>query len=466
MAANGYDVTQMSSGLIPDPMAGGSGLGGASPALFGDPYCDRDETTRGVSLAWHGSGTVGHDAMPGDCYSKAFDTGCGALGGPFELSSGSPFLEKNPYEDIDANFPKVATLARFSNSHAPPKVPEDPLFELEKTVVHVGMSRDSPADVGEEFLAFLNTPAAPWKFASLDVDEKTYSMKVVIFLDPGECKVAARLYSNGINSDNLYAYVLELQRSRGDVLAFHAFYQEVGHHFRNQVPLRFVAVDVPGLSPPPRRGQGWAGAGDGFSFDLPPPPPFDDFPDAPPDFPGLPPAGPPSVNDLTPILEMAADNCADHVGVNPQAEAATALSGLARTAATRAVLCTNAVFETIQLLLQSSQLLVVYPTSQLLLELTKSGEAAGCFAKDGLLVSIVREVCNESTCEMLKTELANVIRDAVALCSGQLKADTKGELAKALAGAPDQLSGFPKVAKTLKEAARYLKDAGGRSSAP
>lgn len=352
----------------------------------GDPYCELDDVTRGVSIAQpHGLDTFWSTQKENSCMdSNSFFL----PGGDYEYSC----FEKGPFS---AHSIFASESETFQLYHMPPITPSSEHFFFVPTTLFVKES--SAQKIGNNLLDFLTSQVV----ASITkVTLQKYAIKAEVFVDGNSCMMKVRVYSHGEK------YAVEVQRRAGDPFIFQSTFQLLSDHLDaclGSSSLETVTKQKPLAVPAPPV--------------LETTEEFQEYPES-------------SLELVAPLLAMATI-------AGLQAEAASALAKMAnggRSSAAPLLESPDQVASALTHLLASGQLDVVYPAACCMSGLAAFGEAGPLLAHQGLLEAAASQAISELAVAqgLVGTALARAVTDAVQCCAGCLTSASAAEVQKVL----------------------------------
>lgn len=366
----------------------GMGPHEAMPSLLGDFYNEPDNVTRGLSLY----DAVDLSSQFGD--SSQFGLGfCGEQG--FWHHGDVHLVDKQFAGDIKdpwtapANDCRAAPgVSRFQDGDEAPPTPDDDLWQFEKTSFEV--TDASAAHIGNLMLEFFDTQVAA---LITKVNRRKFTIKVEARLDGLSCATKIRIYRQALGQ-----YKVEMQRRRGDIIAFQRLYKWTSDHFRS-------CMNADGMSHPVVQS---VHARD-FLF-VP-----SDVCDAD------------SQASVAPLLDLA------HIDNPPlQAEAVEGLLQAANDAHLAAQLCTPEAFSVLQNLLHIVCFSIVEPLARLLCTLARLPDAEGNFQNQQLLQCMIDKVWSDTATKAASEQLAQVVHHALTQHAAKLSPTTNRALSFAL----------------------------------
>jgi hypothetical protein len=343
-----------------------------------DPYSDREDVTRSVSL----HPDFGYlDSQPYDKLGLLEPPGFGELA--FQKNA---FLTDAAFGSSGAckggSMSKLSSTTQFTEIDQLPPAPTDPLFSFTLTTLIVLC--ESPHKLMNHFLEFLTLQVAA---EILKTSRKKFCVKADVFLDNMMCTLKVRAYQQEPGQ-----VAFEFQRRSGDTITFNGIYQKAAVYLSGHHP---ITGGMPEAAAQPQTAASL-------------------------------PKGKVQVAALQPILELARQENSPEL----QAEAASAMSSWAEEdGETADAFCTDVgVFEAVIQLLKTDRVDVCYPTAKLLLQLACSHSAIDFFfgaqlVDRGLLQILLEKVqCCSPLMEtsMVQQLLLQVIVAAVRNCALRL----------------------------------------------
>jgi len=360
----------------------------------GDPYCELDDVTRGVSVAQ----PLGLDAFaPKD---SCMDRNLFFLtGDDYEFSSlDSKFLCVKPVNSFEkchgSSWAPESEI--FQAQHVPPSPPSSEHFFFVPTTLF--LKDCCPQEIGNSLLEFFRSQVV----ASITkVTTAKYAVKAEVFVDGSSCMMKVRVYTQGDR------YAVELQRRGGDAFILQSTYQLLSDHLG--VRLGSHTGSISGVTPKSEK-----------PLALPVPAEPDSAEEV----------AERSLEVLSPLLAMAAI-------AGLQAEAASALAKMAnggRTAAAPLLESPDQVALALTHLLASGQIDVVYPAARCLSGLAAFGEAGPLLAHEGLLKAAASQAVAELAVAqgLVGTALARAVIDSVQCCAGWITSATATDIQEVL----------------------------------
>lgn len=370
----------------------------------GDPYCEMDETTRGVSMAQsHGADSFWLAGM-NDCNSGSFlskgptctdDSNLFLSGGGYDF----PFFnaEQTYHQEMSCSAYsttwQLPVEQSFEAHHVPPCPPASQHFFFVTTTMFLDQDC-SPQKIGNGLLDFFTSQVVA---SVTKVRLEKYAIKAEVFVDGNSCLMKAKVYSHGDK------YAVEVQRRAGDAFVLQSTFSLLSSYLEarcGKVSVQDIEYEKPLMLPP-----------------LPEADIHEEIEDN-------------SHEVIAPVLAMATI-------ASLQAESASILFKRVkegRSSAAPFLSAQDEVASALTQLLASDSLDTVYPAARCVSELAAFGEAGPLLAHQGLLQEAATRAVTELTAAqgLVGTALAQAVVDAVRCCAASLTPATAFEIQEVL----------------------------------
>jgi len=375
----------------------GMGPDEAMPSLLGDFYNEPDNVTRGLSLY----DAVDLSSQFGD--SSQFGLGfCGEQG--FFHQGDVHLFDKqfaggiqDPWTAPANDCRAAPCVSRFQDGDEALPTPDEGFWQFEKTSFEV--TDASAAQIGNCLLEFFDAQVAA---LITKVNRRKFTIKVEARLDGLSCMTKIRIHRLALGQ-----YKVEMQRRRGDIIAFQRLYKWTSEHFCSSMNSDAIHPAMPSVH---ARETLFAPC---------------EVSDADPQA------------SVAPLLDMA------HIDNPPlQAEAVEGMLQAANDAHLAAQLCTPEAFSVLQNLLQIVCFSIVEPLARLLCTLAQMPAAESNFQDQQLLQCMIDKVWSDAATKAASEQLAQVVHHALTQHAAKLSPTTNRALSFALTeklrdGAPD-----------------------------